>query len=96
MKMKLSRRILPLLGALYSLALPVTSQEISTAVETDFSYGFKLLYNVNAQQTNATTALSTLRDAILERLDEVVQKAAADIQIQSLISEATGTFVNPL
>lgn len=82
------QRIISAVVVLLSLSHQVHAQNL---VEAEFSYGYKLLANVTPQQPDVGAALVVVRDALLLSLNQVIEKAGVDIEIQFLASKETGT-----
>jgi hypothetical protein len=78
--------------SLRSLQEPdTTNTDTGDLVQTEFSYGYELLYKITEQHPDVGAALTTVRDAVLVSLNQVIAKADANVQILFLASKETGT-----
>jgi hypothetical protein len=68
-----------------------SSDATSDLIKTEFSYGYKLLYKITDQHPDVGAALSTVQDAVLLSLNQVIEKTGSDVEIQFLASKETGT-----
>jgi hypothetical protein len=50
-----------------------------------------LLYKITEQHPDVGAALTTVQDAVLLSLNQVIEKTDADVEIQFLASKETGT-----
>jgi hypothetical protein len=105
MKLTCATRIALFIGAFVVLssssssvqAVPVSlrslqsSDTTSDLVATEFSYGYKLLYKITEQHPEVGAALTTVQDAVLLSLNQVIERTGADVEIQFLASKETGT-----
>jgi hypothetical protein len=81
-------------STLTSLHRSLQSSDAATTsdlIATEFSYGYKLLYKITEQHPDVGAALSTVQDAVLLSLNQVIEKTGADVEIQFLASKETGT-----
>jgi hypothetical protein len=88
MKLSMQRILRTAVAVLTLLAgTTVTAQD---RIETEFSYGYKLLANVTPQTPDVGAALIAVGGAVLLSLNQVIQRSEGDIEIQFLASKETG------